>query len=218
MEPAGASLGDTMTNTLLHVLAWTSGSLVSAELLGYWLHRLLHSGIIGFLSRNHMRHHLVLYGPLQQQRSIEYHDATDDDAVALGNIGVEWLMPAAMLIAGALWMFHIFHVRWPYQLIYFTVTLGWSFLMFSFLHDLMHVERISLATNRISRRWFLSARQRHDLHHQIVNDQGLMDTNFGIGCFLFDRLFGTLRDDSPAFNHAGYEAALRRFKLVLGPK
>lgn len=218
MERSITSLGDTMTNTLLHVLAWTSGSLVSAELLGYWLHRLLHSGVIGFLSRNHMRHHLVLYGPLQQQRSNEYHDATDDDAVALGNIGVEWLMPAALLIACALWMFHIFHVAWPYQLIYFAVTLGWSFLMFSFLHDLMHVERISLATNRISRRWFLSARQRHDLHHQIVNDRGLMDRNFGIGFFLFDRVFGTLCDDGPDFNRAGYEAALRRFKLVLGQK
>jgi len=218
MESAGTSLGGTMTNILLHVLAWTSGSLVSAELLGYWLHRLLHSGLIRFLSLNHMRHHLVLYGPLQRQRSDDYHDATDDDAVALGNIGVEWLVPAALLIAGALWMFHILHVHWPYRLIYFTATLGWSFVMFSYLHDLMHVEGIWLATNRISRRWFLSARQRHDLHHQVVNDQGLMDTNFGIGCFLFDRLFGTLRDDSPAFNRAGYEAALRRFKLVLRQK
>src|SRR5215469_16300072 len=130
---------DTMT-TILAVASWLAGSCISAELLGYWLHRLLHSGIIGFLSRNHMRHHLVLYGPLQEQRSNEYQDATNDDAVALGNVGVEWLMPAALLIAGALWLFRTLHVPWPYQLIYFTVTLGWSFLMFSWLHDVMHVE------------------------------------------------------------------------------
>ena len=64
-----------MTGMMI-VLSWMTGSMVSAELLGYLLHRLLHSGWIGFLSRNHMRHHLAIYGPLQEQRSPAYNDAT----------------------------------------------------------------------------------------------------------------------------------------------
>jgi hypothetical protein len=37
--------------TSIVILAtWVTGSCVSAELLGYWLHRLMHSGTIGFLS------------------------------------------------------------------------------------------------------------------------------------------------------------------------
>ena len=51
--------------TILAVASWLTGSCISAELLGYWLHRLLHGGIFGFLSRNHMRHHMVL-GALQR--------------------------------------------------------------------------------------------------------------------------------------------------------
>jgi hypothetical protein len=48
------------------IAAWTVGSCVTAELLGYWLHRLMHSGAIRLLSRNHMKHHLIFYGPLQK--------------------------------------------------------------------------------------------------------------------------------------------------------
>ena len=66
-----------MTQIMI-LLSWASGSAVSAELLGYLLHRLLHSGWIAFLSRNHMRHHLVIYGPLQEQHSPAYLDATDN--------------------------------------------------------------------------------------------------------------------------------------------
>lgn len=41
--------------TILVIASWLAGSCILAELLGYWLHRVLHSGMIGFLSRNHMR-------------------------------------------------------------------------------------------------------------------------------------------------------------------
>src|SRR5215471_2706767 len=148
--------------TLWKMLAWIAGSVFSAELLGYGLHRLLHSGAIGFLSRNHMKHHLVLYGPLQDQRSSAYHDATED-AVSLGNIGAEWLIPAAGLIAAVASVFYAWHVRWFFQLIYFATTLGWSFLMFSYLHDQLHVEGFWLASNPCLKGWFLSARKLHDI-------------------------------------------------------
>src|SRR5579864_7760102 len=66
-----------MMKNVISVLAWFAVSIGVSELLGYLLHRLLHSGKIGFLSRSHMRHHLVLYGPMRSQRPADgYHDAT----------------------------------------------------------------------------------------------------------------------------------------------
>lgn len=67
----------TMT-TIAVIAAWVTGSCIAAELLGYWLHRLIHSGIIAFLSRKHMKHHLSVYGPLQEQHTKQYLDATDE--------------------------------------------------------------------------------------------------------------------------------------------
>ena len=54
--------------------------------------------------------------------------------------------------------------------------------MFSYLHDVMHVEGYWMEKNRWLRRWFTSARNLHDIHHHVVNRDGLMDKNFGI-CF-----------------------------------
>lgn len=200
--------------TILTVASWLAGSCISAELLGYWLHRLLHSGVVGFLSRNHMRHHMVRYGPLQPQRSREYHDATDG-RMSLNNVGLEWLVPAGLLIAMAAAIFRVFHVPTLFQLIYFATTLSWSFVMFSYLHDRLHIEGFWLERNRWLKRWFISARQCHDAHHLLVNDRGLMDKNFGIGFFVFDRLFGTFSHGGTGFNQRGYEAAKKKFKTVL---
>lgn len=200
--------------TFIALASWTTGSIISAELLGYWLHRLLHSGVISFLSRNHMRHHLVVYGPLQKQRSTRYQDATTG-SVALGNIGTEWLIPAAALTAFVAAVLHFFRVQPLYQCIYFGTMWLWSFLMFSTLHDLMHVKGIWLERNPFLRRWFRNARTRHDVHHCSLNDEGLMDRNFGIGFFLFDRLFGTFSKTATAFNHNGYRAARERFRSLL---
>lgn len=193
---------------------WVAGSFVSTELIGYWLHRLMHSGAIGFLSRNHMKHHLMLYGPLQEQRSKQYRDATRKN-LSLGNNGPEWLVPAAVFLGLALAGFQLAHVRLLYQAIYFITTVSWSFLMFSYLHDAMHIEGIWLEKSLWLKRWFTSARRRHDVHHRLINDEGLMDRNFGIGFFLFDRLFGTLSEDRTSFNARGYQAAQERFKSVL---
>jgi len=200
--------------TIGTLASWVAGSVISAEFLGYWLHRLLHSGAIGFLSRNHMRHHLVLYGPDQEQRSTDYQDATQH-GFSLGNIGTEWLAPAGGLLAFGLLIFYKLRVPIRYQCLYIVTTLAWSILMFSAVHDWMHVEGIWLERNSLLNRWFLPARRRHDAHHRVVNDQGLMDKNFGIGFFFFDYLFGTLSDDEADFNRKGYLAAQERFKSLL---
>jgi hypothetical protein len=61
-----------MTNAIA-IAAWALSAILVSELFGYPLHRLLHSGFIHFLSKNHMQHHLLLYGPLQKQRPREGH-------------------------------------------------------------------------------------------------------------------------------------------------
>jgi sterol desaturase/sphingolipid hydroxylase (fatty acid hydroxylase superfamily) len=199
--------------TITTFAAWVTGSCISSELIGYWLHRLMHGGAIQFLSRSHMKHHLVLYGPRQNQRSAHYHDATDR-RLSLGNIGAEWLIPAAVFLGLTLAIFHFFHVRWFYQAVYHISTLSWSFLMFSYLHDAMHIRGIWLEKNRWLKNWFAGTRRRHDIHHCRINSRGLMDTNFGIGLFIFDRLFGTLCEVRPRFNAHAFNVARERFKSV----
>jgi sterol desaturase/sphingolipid hydroxylase (fatty acid hydroxylase superfamily) len=186
-------------------------SVIVAEFLGYWLHRLLHSDTLRVLSRSHMKHHLVLYGPRQNQRpSSDYIDATTGQ-IALGNIGLEWLMPSGILLAGSVAFFCLLGIRPLYQFVYVVVVLAWSFLSFSYLHDRMHEKGSWIETNRWTRRWFLNARKLHDVHHRTLRDDGRMDKNFGIGFFFFDRLFGTLARHQRPFNHRGYDAAKRRY-------
>lgn len=200
---------------LISVLAWIAASVFVSELLGYFLHRLLHSGKIAFLSRNHMKHHLVLYGPLQSQRpGSGYQDATDDE-VAIGNVGLEWLIPGSVLLAGSLGLFLLLQITLLHQLIFVAGTLAWSFLMFSYLHDRMHLAGFWMERHPLLKRWFVAARDGHDIHHWSLNDDGFMDKNFGIAFFFFDRLFGTLARDAPAFNRRGYASALWRFGDLL---
>lgn len=198
---------------IARVLMWVTGSCLVTELLAYWLHRLLHSGRIGFLSRNHMKHHLVIYGPAQNQRSTEYKDATTE-SVSLGNIGLEWLILSALLLASAIAAFHFLHVSLACQLVALGASLLWGFLMFSYLHDVMHVDGYWLEKNRWLRNWFTSARKLHDIHHQVVNPDGFMDKNFGIGFFFFDRLFGTLCPERQTLDKAGYKKAIERFSVL----
>ena len=197
------------------ILVCAGLSCLVAELLGYWLHRVLHSGRIPTLSRAHMAHHLVLYGPRQSQRPSErYKDATTGH-IALGNIGLEWLAPSGILLGISLALFWLLGVRALYQAIYVLVVLAWSFAVFSYLHDRMHEKDSWMASNRWTRRWFLTARRLHDVHHRTLDDRGKMHKNFGIGFFLFDRVFGTLALQQRPFNHKGYAEARRRYGLGL---
>ena len=94
-------------------------SCLVAEFAGYWLHRLLHSEKFPMLSRNHIAHHLILYGPTQPMRADSYKDATHG-RFSLGNVGLEWLAPSAVLLI-VCWAF-LFVLRIP--LIYQVIALG----------------------------------------------------------------------------------------------
>ena len=201
---------------MTHIAVCVVASIVAAELLGYLLHRLMHSGRIPWLSMSHMKHHMVLYGPLQKQRPNErYLDATTGE-VAIGNIGLEWIIPSTVILLISVAALHLFRVSLADQAISIGTILVWSFLMFSYLHDRMHIKNFWMGQDPILSHWFVRARRLHDIHHHSLNNDGFMDKNFGIGFFAFDRLFGTLAYDSSGFNHLGYAAAQKKFRNLQG--
>jgi sterol desaturase/sphingolipid hydroxylase (fatty acid hydroxylase superfamily) len=191
-------------------LTWVALSVLTAELAGYLLHRLLHSEKIAWLSRSHLEHHLDHYGPLHPMRpSAQYVDATTG-RWAIGNVGLEWIVPSALLLAVFLGLFALIGLTWPYQLSFVAITLGWSSFMFSYLHDHMHVTGFWMERNRCLRGWFLAARHLHDIHHFSMDNHGRMDRNFGIGFYFLDRLFHTFRAKQLPVSQAGFADALSR--------
>ena len=189
-----------------------------AELAGYWLHRLLHSDKLPFLSRSHMIHHLFLYGPEQPLHTQEYKDATSG-RLALGNVGMEWLAPSVLLLAVSWLVMALLRVPVIDQVFAIGTLIVWPFVTFSYLHDRMHLQDSWMTRFGLLRGWFSRARRLHDIHHRQVNDEGRMDTNFGIAFHFFDRLFRTLATHHRPLNRAGFEAARRRHGLPpLSPK
>ena len=203
--------------SLTQMVGWILGSVFAAELFGYLLHRLLHSSWIPWLSARHMTHHMVLYGPLQKQRPSEAYLDANTGRLSVGNIGLEWFAPSALLLAGLEGLFWTLHVRIVHQAVFFATVLTWSFVMFNYLHDGMHIKNFWMERNPVLKRWFRRARRLHDIHHRVLNDGGLMDKNFGIAFFWFDRLFGTLCREQSPFNRAGYTQARKRFGNLYCP-
>ena len=198
--------------TFMGVVATLMGSVIVAEFAGYWLHRLLHSDKFPSLSRGHLIHHFLIYGPRQPMRAGEYHDATEN-RFSIGNVGVEWLAPSAFILLFLWGVMALAGVPAVYQVLALGTLLSWPILMFSYLHDRMHLENFWMTRIPLLRVWFLKARRLHDIHHRSVNGEGYMDTNFGIGFYFFDRFFRTMTKRHRAFNWGGYQAALGRYGL-----
>lgn len=198
--------------TFVGVAATLVGSVVVAELAGYWLHRLLHSDRFPALSRGHLIHHFLIYGPRQPMRAAEYHDATDN-RFSVGNVGLEWLVPSATILLLCWGAMLLLGVPRAYQVLALCTLLAWPLLMFNYLHDRMHLESFWLTRVPVLKTWFLKARRLHDIHHRSVNGEGFMDTNFGIGFYIFDRFFRTLARRHHPFNWKGYRAAIKRYGL-----
>jgi sterol desaturase/sphingolipid hydroxylase (fatty acid hydroxylase superfamily) len=192
-----------------------ASAIAIAEFAGYLLHRIMHSQRFPALSKAHMIHHLELYGPADSMRSTEYKNATDGRA-ALGNVGMEWVIPSAGILGLTLVMMTEFDVAWKYEVIVMFALLGWPIFMFSYLHDRMHLKNFWMEKVPLVNIWFKNARRLHDIHHRSLNNDGRMDKNYGIGFFLFDRLFGTMAKHHYPLNWHGYRAAIRRHRLNFG--
>ena len=198
--------------TFVALVATLVDSIVVAEFAGYWLHRLLHSDKFPALSRGHLIHHFLIYGPRQPMRAGDYHDATDN-RFSVGNIGIEWLAPSAIILFFCWGVMALLGVPPVYQVIALCTLLGWPILMFSYLHDRMHLENFWMTRVPLLKTWFLKARRLHDIHHRSVDGHGYMDSNFGIGFYFFDRFFRTISKRHRPLNWAGYHAAIERYDL-----
>jgi sterol desaturase/sphingolipid hydroxylase (fatty acid hydroxylase superfamily) len=187
---------------------------VFTEFVGYWLHVLLHSERIEFLSRNHMIHHLVAYPPNRAQRpSAEYRGSTDDRAALLG-IGLEWLVPSTLLLSVLLAAFRALSLRAADQAVFIGTSLAWGWFMFGYMHDAMHVKGFWMERSRMLGDWLADSRRRHDIHHMDLAPDGRMDKNYGICIFIFDRLFGSFADKHVRFDKAALEAARKRYAFI----
>ena len=145
-------------------------------------------------------------------RAGEYHDATEN-RFSIGNVGLEWLAPCAIILLFCWGVMALLGVPPVYQALALCTLLGWPILMFSYLHDRMHIENFWMTRVPLLRSWFLRARRLHDVHHRSVNSQGFMDTNFGIGFYFFDRFFRTMAKRHRPFNWRGYRTAIERYGL-----
>src|SRR5207302_11511706 len=153
--------------TFIGVLATLLDSVVVAEFAGYWLHRLLHSDKFPALSRGHLIHHFLVYGPTQPMRAGEYRDATDS-RFAIGNIGIEWLAPSAIVLLFWWAVMALLGVPPAYQALSLCTLVGWPVLMFGYLHDRMHTDNFWMTRVPLLRWCFLNARRVHDMHHRCV--------------------------------------------------
>lgn len=145
-------------------------------------------------------------------RAADYHDATES-RFSIGNVGIEWLAPSAIVLLSCWGVMVLLGVTRIYQAMALCTLLGWPVLMFSYLHDRMHIEDFWMSRVPLLKTWFLKARRLHDIHHRSVNGKGYMDTNFGIGFYFFDRFFRTIAKRHRPFNWAGYKTAVERYGL-----
>lgn len=189
-----------------------AGSVLAAELAGYALHRLMHSDRFPAMSRAHLIHHLLLYGPKQPMRTAEYKDATTGRA-SIGNVGMEWIVPSGIILAASWVALWLLNVPPAYRLVSTLTLLAWPIFMFSYLHDRMHIQNFWMERTPVLKWWFRGARRLHDIHHRSLDSGGRMNKNFGIGLFLFDRVFRTFAKRHCPFNWHGYRAAVRRYRL-----
>ncbi len=184
--------------------------IVYAEASGYFLHILFHSDKIKFLSRSHMRHHIVKYGPEMPQRLNIKGDGTIKRILDSG-IGIEWIPPVVTVVGLVFLLGWIFNIALIYQLSFVGALVLWVGFLFVYMHDAIHVEGIWLEKNKLFGKWFLSVRRGHDIHHINVSRSGLLNKNYGI-CFLaFDKLFGTFSNDLGVADTEGLENLHKRF-------
>lgn len=145
-------------------------ALLGSELIGYLYHRLAHAPGTA-LYRAHMAHHLDAY-PHTDFMSVERYRSTGTSSFVL------WFVPIFIVFVG------LEFLLLPLWLFWFALAAtSVSALLNVYVHDAVHVHGMSLDSG-----WFKWARLRHYVHHRN------MRKNFCIWMFLWDRVFGTLKE------------------------
>jgi sterol desaturase/sphingolipid hydroxylase (fatty acid hydroxylase superfamily) len=178
-----------MTGLLGHVLTLVLACAYT-ELVGYLLHRFLHGGWVGWMTRKHMVHHLEFYGPSMKMCTPTYRDREVPGGFA--GVGWEWIVPSLVLMLVEWLALEAVGMGASKQVVFFVGGLAWSVVTFYGAHEAMHVTRPSvLFLVWPLRRRFMRARRLHAIHHVAIDDAGHFTGNYGIFFHGFDRLFGT---------------------------
>ena len=199
------------------ILVTAALSCAFAEFYGYWLHKLLHSEKIEFLSRGHMVHHLVDYGPGKPLRPGPDYIVSARNRFNIFGIGMEWILPIGAAMGVVLGAMNAAGIGALYQGVFAVTGIAWGWFMFSYMHDNMHVTGFWLEKNPWLAKWFLAARRLHDIHHMSLDGHGRMNRNFGICFYFFDRLFGTLAPEHAEFDRKALDSALKRYAYIFDP-
>ena len=166
------------------------GSLLLAEFYGYWLHVLLHSYLIPPLSIAHMDHHISSYPPGSPQRSSEYIRENNGEITLFG-IGLEWLAPSLVILLLTILFEWLIGLSWHMIILSVSTIIIYTILLFSVLHDTFHIKNHPILRIKWIKKWYLKIRKLHDIHHHFVDEKGLMNKNYGIAFFFFDKIFNT---------------------------
>lgn len=186
--------------TLTLVLGYLAG-----EIFGYWIHRLLHSGEVDFLSRTHMYHHIADYGPQMKQRPTKEYINTYINRFTFLGIGLEWWIPVSITIGVLILIQTLLGIPAHLQAIFISTALGWGYLQLGLIHETFHVKNHWLAHHPWTKKYYRKLRKLHDIHHLDVNDDGKMRYNFGITTYWVDILFGTYKTHTEKLNFKGIE-------------
>ncbi len=177
---------------MLGTILLIAGTWLTAEVVGYFLHKLLHRPyrLTRWLYIYHMEHHLLHYPPRTNQRSLVYRGPKKEHPQVLG-LGLEWFIPGGILLGlliGIEWLIGL--SGWEIALSSGFI-LTYSIVMFWVVHDSFHVQDHWLTKNPLTRGWFLRMRKIHDRHHHLVDEDGVIRANYGISTDLCDHVFGT---------------------------
>jgi sterol desaturase/sphingolipid hydroxylase (fatty acid hydroxylase superfamily) len=188
---------------------------VFAEVYGYWLHRLMHSDAIAFMSRNHMIHHLKIYGPRMKQRPEAGYRYAIAGRTNFGGIGTEWLVPIGMTVVLILVAIRGLGGTWLQAGVFLGSALFYSYFLFWLLHNAMHQRETWMSRQPWFRTWFLAARRRHDIHHVRLNAEGRLYANFGIGFAWMDHLAGSAYQQATPVEDTALARAHDRYREVV---
>lgn len=145
-------------------------SYLYVDLMGYLIHKLVHSNLIPSMKQAHKTHH-TLYTH-KDFLDTTYRDAEGDNLLF-------YYMPFALL--SILFAYLFMNIV---SFFVFLVILS----LFGFGNDIIHTQIHLTNTRLIKYNWFRKLRFLHIQHHKHH------DTNYGILSLLFDKVFGTFNN------------------------
>lgn len=153
----------------LYLFLYMCGVYVTANAVGYVVHRLLHNPFMGRAFRDHYFHHVKLYPP-DDYLSDEYREPPEGAGQGKYYIGALLVLFSPTLLLG--WPFYLIAVAQSTLVLYVN----------AWLHDALHIREHFLERYK----WFHHLREVHFVHHVDVKK------NFGIFDFTADKVCGTL--------------------------